>query len=57
MPGAQTQAVQSIPLKTELECAFELVRSGHIGLIEQLRESLKREGYSGRQIVGRTLLK
>ena len=42
---------------TELERAFELARTGEFELTEQLRRALRREGYSGHQTIGPTLLR
>jgi hypothetical protein len=43
--------------KSPLERAFELAKSGRVSTIEEIRRSLRREGYSAEQIEGPKLIR
>jgi hypothetical protein len=45
------------PHVTPLERAFELAKSGRMATIDDIKKSLKREGYSTDQLTGRGLSK
>lgn len=43
--------------KTTLERAFELAKSGPCTNVKELREQMKREGYTSSQLVGPALIR